>query len=135
MKVLAAALLCTLLAACAAPVPSVTAPSPDLHLSNGTALTVTLVVDGQRVADVAPGGTAGQINVAALPPLPWILEARSPSGRVLAALQVPVSEGQTDASIGQVVDLSCGRLWLWVGDITPDAPVASPGGQPGDCAP
>jgi hypothetical protein len=123
--------------------------SPRVHLgiSNSTTLDVTLFVNGQRIADYPSGG--GQlpaIDDAALPPLPWDVEVRSPSGRVLLSMRV--EEGQvssaTDAGglgthIGRtgVVDLSCGRLMIWAGDFIPTGggpPPPSPG-TPGDCAP
>jgi multidrug efflux pump subunit AcrA (membrane-fusion protein) len=124
-------------------------PSPRVHLgiSNGTTLDVTLVVNGQRVADYPTDGSQlPAIDDAALPPLPWDVEVRSPSGRVL--LSMHVKEGQvstaTDAGgylggIGRTaeVDLSCGRLMIWAGDFTPTGggpPQPSPGTF-GDCAP
>jgi hypothetical protein len=118
-----------------------------LGISNGTTLDVTLVVNGQRIVDYpGGGGQASAIDDAALPPLPWDVEVRSPSGRVLLSLHV--EEGQvssaTDAGgygtrTGRVgeVDLSCGRLMIWAGDFTPTGggpPPPSPG-TPGDCAP
>jgi len=50
-------------------------------------------------------------------------------------LVVQPGDGQTDGSQGQVVDLSCGRIWIWVGHAKPDAPVPPSLGEPGDCAP
>jgi len=50
-------------------------PAPvNLGISNGTTLTVTLVVNGQRVAEVQAGGPSPTIDPAGLPPLPWSVE-------------------------------------------------------------
>ena len=96
MKSLAAGLLCILMIGCAAPLPSAAptvtlTPSPqrpNLGAANGTTLTVTLVVNGQRVAVFPPGGPDPSIDLTALPPLPWTVEALSPSGRVLTSMRV-----------------------------------------------
>jgi hypothetical protein len=154
MKPCAAALLCALLAGCATPLPStppatsVVSPSPgssllnpSLSVSNGTTLTVTLVVNGQRVGDFPPRGPGPTVDVAALPPLPWNVEARSPSGRVLTSMQVAPGEVQSaDSAVHTIpmrrVDLSCGRLTIWAGDFPPSGPPPLPSpGASGDCAP
>src|SRR5438552_17501085 len=102
LNVFVAALLGAVVVGCATPLPSQTptrsvpassvaptyAPRPNVHISNGTILTVTLVVNGQSVGDFPPDGTPPTIDVASLPPIPWNLQARSPSGRVLTSLQV-----------------------------------------------
>ena len=116
-----------------------------LGISNGTTLAVTLFVNGKRVAYYPPGGPPPTIDPASLPPLPWIVEARSPSGRVLTSMQVKPGEVQTTALPGfgvehsapfARVDLSCGRLTIWAGDIEPSGPAPEPSpGTPGDCAP
>jgi hypothetical protein len=115
-----------------------------LGISNGTALAVTLFVNGERVAYYPPGGQQPTIDPASLPPLPWIVEARSPSGRVLTSMQVKPGDVETTALpsggvgySGQFarVDLSCGRLTIWAGDIEPSGPPPEPSsGRPGDCA-
>lgn len=143
MKALAPALLCVLLAGCATAQPS--SPGPKLGVSNGTTLTVTLVVNGQHVGDFPPGGPAPTIDVAALPSLPWNVEARSPSGRVLTSMQVRPGDVQTTVGPGGEtdysglfgrVDLSCGRITIWAGDVSPSGPAPDPSsGKPGDCAP
>ena len=144
MKALATALLCVLLAGCAAPLPS--SPRPKLGVANGTTLTVTLVVNGQHAGDFPSGGPAPTIDVAALPPLPWNVEARSPSGRVLTSMQVRPGDVQTTIGPGGAseygsimfgrVDLSCGRITIWAGDVPPSGPAPPPStGSPGDCAP
>ncbi len=124
---------------------SPTAMPVNLGVSNGTTLAVTLYVNGVRVAFYPPGGPPPIIDPASLPPLPWIVEACSPSGRVLTSMQVKQGEVQTTALPGGEVeystpfarvDLSCGRLTIWAGDMEPSGPVPEPSsGTPGDCAP
>jgi hypothetical protein len=124
----------------AAPTPS----RPNLGIANGTALTVTLVVNGQPIGEYKPGGDPF-VDVSSLPPLPWDVEARSPTGRVLTSMHVePGQVSSTHGSDGAVeqsgvlgrVDLSCGRLSIWAGDFTPSGPVPYPSvGWPGDCEP
>jgi hypothetical protein len=116
---------------------------PQLGISNGTALTVTLVVNGQNVGEVLPGGAAPSIDPGDLPALPWSVEARSPSGRVLTSMAVEPGDvgsrsrpdGGTESSgtFGRV-DLSCGRLTIWAGDFPPSGPPPPPSpGTNGDC--
>lgn len=141
-------LLALALAACdgsATPPPVSQPPSPALGVSNGTTLIVTVVVNGQPVGVFPPGGLGPGIDPAALPPLPWTVEARSTSGRVLTSMRVEPGEvATTTAPDGAVehrgtmgrVDLSCGRLTIWAGDVQPSGPVpVEPPGKPGDCAP
>lgn len=114
---------------------------PRLGISNGTKLTVTLVVNGQVVGVFRPGEGGGPI-VAPLPPLPWAVEARTSTGRLLTTMQVSpgdvssttMPDGTTQASgtLGRV-DLSCGRLDIWAG-FQPSGPFPGPG-HPGDCVP
>ena len=123
-----------------------TAPSTDpdytLHVDNGTTLALTLVVNGQVIGVVAPRN-AGVFPQAALPALPWAVEARSSSGRVVLALAVGVGSvsdtvepngGRQHVAPGARVDLSCGRLDMYAGDTAMLGP--APGrGVPGDCLP
>ena len=97
---------------------------PPLGVSNGTTLVVTLFVNDQAVAQVPPGGPRPEIDLEGLPPLPWTVEARSPSGRVLTTMRVEPGQvwattrpdGLLDSSgtFGRV-DLSCGSLRIWAG--------------------
>ncbi len=139
-------LVAALLAGCTAGGASSADPSarPNLSVGNGTTLTVTLVVNGQPVGDFPGGGPQPTIDIAALPPLPWTVEARAPSGRVLTSMMVKPGDIRTTTVAGGVetsgtmgrVDLSCGRLTIWAGDVIPSGPApASPPGSPGDCAP
>lgn len=114
--------------------------SMPLSIQNGTTIAVTLVVNGIVVETVAPGGFQDPVT-ATLPGLPWAIETRSPSGRVLSTLAVragdvvyttPDANGMSSAKGDAVrVDLSCGRLDVWSGP-----PMLGPAfvpGPPGDC--
>jgi hypothetical protein len=112
-----------------------------LSIDNSTTIPVTIVVNGKTVETVPPGGHEDPIT-APLPGLPWSVETRSPSGRVLSAMIVragdvwqttPDPSGNSAAQGDAVrVDLSCGRLDVWSGP-----PLLGPAfipGPPGDCA-
>jgi hypothetical protein len=116
-----------------------------LGIVNGTTLDVTLVVNGTAVVTATPGSGVGPIAFASLPPLPWTVEARSPSGRILTSMTVDVGSVTattnpnggvgTSGTLGRV-DLSCGRITIWAGYEPPSGPPPpSPAGSPGDCAP
>jgi len=124
--------------------PATPAPSPTatvaLSIANYTTIAVTLVVNGSVVEVVPPGGYQDPIK-AALPGLPWTVETRSPSGRVLSSMTVwpgvvwqtsyPNGEGAAHGDAVRV-DLSCGRIDVWSG-----APLLGPPpgpGTSGDCA-
>jgi hypothetical protein len=118
---------------------------PYLGVTNGTTLTVSLYVNGQRVGDFPPVGEDPRrpIDAALLPPLPWRVEARSPTGRLLTSMDVRPGEVTTttgangeQSSTGTLgrVDLSSGRLDIWQGHDQPLGPPPGPG-TPGDCAP
>ncbi len=118
-----------------APTPGATLPP--LSISNNTTLAVTFVVNGQPVATVAPGVQVDPVSSAVLPPLPWAVEARAPSGRVLVSMtvhagDVRISENSAQGD-GARIDLSCGRLDIWAGPPM-IGPMPGPG-TPGDCAP
>lgn len=118
---------------------------PHLGISNGTALDIIVFVNDVRVAESRPGGPSAVIETFGLPSLPWTVEARTASGRLLTSMRVVEGQVWTTtrpdgraSSIGVFgrVDLSCGRLTIWAGDVQPSvpAPPANPG-QPGDCVP
>jgi hypothetical protein len=150
-RLLAIALASTLLAGCTGAAAS-TAPSIDesrlpassfgLSISNATTLTATLVVNGTTIGAFPPQTYLDPIPPAELPALPWSVEARSPSGRLLGSLSVRAGDrfatsdpnGHGSARGDAVrVDLSCGRLDIWAG---PPLVGPAPGtGAPGDCAP
>jgi hypothetical protein len=133
-----------LLVAGCGPIRPTTSTRPDytLHVDNGTTLALTIVVNGQRVG-VVGGQNAGAFQPAALPPLPWSVEVRSTSGRVVLSVAVGVGSvtdtvGPNDehehGAPGARIDLSCGRLDVYPGDVGMLGP--APGrGAPGDCLP
>jgi hypothetical protein len=114
-------------------------PASDLVVSNQTSLVVTLAVNGASVRSISPHSQE-TVHPNDLPRLPWAVEARTASDRVLAAMMVwagDVWETHTPDGGGQMkgdavrVDLSCGRLEMWSGP-----PLAGPPpepGKPGDC--
>jgi hypothetical protein len=116
-----------------------------LAIENGTPIAVTLVVNGVAIGTAEPGIVFPEIDFASLPALPWTVEARSPSGRVLTSMHVgpdsvttttdPNGNVATTGTIGRV-DLSCGRITIYAGYDAPSGPVPpSPAGSPGDCVP
>jgi hypothetical protein len=129
---------CGLVAGSASPKPV------NLGVSNGTDLTVGLYVNRAPFRTVQPKSGDFTMDTSTLPPMPWNVEARSPSGRVLLTMNVTAEDVRTD-NIGGVtsesgafarVDLSCGTLRMWAGDIAPGGSAADPSpGQPGDCIP
>ena len=121
----------------------VTGPQPlhTLTVRNGTTLGVTITVNGQVVAAVAPGKDPPAIDFSALPPRPWTVEARTPSGRVLATMRVNPGDGVPGSGGAMTVvhaeaQLSCGTLLILMGDSPPPGlPQEAPAFAPGDCAP
>ena len=106
------------------------ASRPRLGIENGTTLVVSVFVDGAKVAESQPGSPP-EIPVAGLPALPWTVEAKTASGRVLTSFEIAEGHVWTTArpdggtssrgAFGRV-DLSCGRLTIWAGDIVPSVP-------------
>ena len=90
-----------------------------LWVNNDTTIAVTIVVNGTKLETV-PGNTVEQPIKADLPPLPWHVEAVSPSGRLLTSLDVHYPPAAVR------VDLSCGRLELLYGTVLL-GPAFSPG--------
>lgn len=137
LRVRALAPLYLLLVACCSalvPVPVRAGSDYDIVVSDQTTMPVTVYVNGTIVRVVSPQAQetlpAGQ-----LPSLPWIVEARTSRGRVLASMTVRAGDAwrQAGAWKGDAtrVDLSCGRLDIWSG---PPILGPSPGpGIPGDC--
>ena len=105
------AFLAITLAACGT-APTLTPSLPKLGVMNGTTLTVTVTINGHATQDVPPGSMVPAATLEAEPALPWTVEVKSPSGRVLATMylgtQVESSTGSTRADF----DLSCGRITL-----------------------
>ena len=149
-KVLLGATALLMLAGCAGPAPAVSptpnqtpvpptpvATLPPLSISNTTTLVVTLVLNDQPIVTVPAGVQFDPVPALGLPPLPWAVEARSPSGRVLVSMTVRAGDVRIGPNSAQGdanrVDLSCGRLDIWAGPPML-GPVQGPG-SPGDCAP
>jgi hypothetical protein len=120
--------------------PSVSGTGMTLSIANQTTIAVTLVVNQKVIEVVAAGGYENPIK-AELPGLPWDVETRSPSGRVLSSMTVkagdvwqttPDASGNSGAKGDAVrVDLFCGRLDVWSGPPLLGPP---PGpGTSGDC--
>jgi len=132
------------LSACSVVASLITSTSPGpgrpvgVEVSNGTTLPLTIVVNGVIVRNIGPGdGTHEPITADVLGPMPWHVEARTASGRVLVTLTVNdgdvVYGRDLSRGVAKRVDLSCGRLDVWAGP-----PLAGPApgpGVPGDCVP
>jgi hypothetical protein len=123
--------------------PAVTVGPVMLGISNGTSMTVGLFLNGAAEGTYGPQSGI-QISAATLSALPWDLEARTTSGRVLTSMHVTSDELQSTVQAGVTtysgalarVDLSCGSLRVWAGGSAPSGPVPDPSaGQPGDCRP
>ena len=101
-----------------------------LGVVNATDLQVSLVVNGTVLETFEPHSADKTIYVSALPSLPWAVEARTSSGRVLATMTVETMSEEKEAGVG----LSCGQLYMWSGPSEPSWPAPQPG-SPGDCLP
>jgi hypothetical protein len=121
--------------------PAGAAPAHDIGVSNGTTLPVSIFVNGALVETIAPK-MGREIPGPSLPTLPWDVEAKSPTGRVLIRFRVEAGtvtatmnrDGTgTSRGAGGRADLSCGRLDVFVGPPM-SGPVPGPG-RPGDCDP
>jgi hypothetical protein len=90
-------------------------PSAGVSVDNETTIPVTVSVNGTLIATV-PAGTMEDPIPAELPARPWMIEARSASGRLLATLTVRMQDVISSTS-GDAVreDLTCGRLDMWSG--------------------
>jgi hypothetical protein len=117
-------------AATAAPAPTATpTPAPSgatFSVANGTTVPVAIAVNG-TVVETVPAGTTEDPIRAPLPPRPWTVEARSPSGRVLVTMTVAANDPLSDTygRVGSAV-LACGWLDLWAGAPILGEPAFSP---------
>jgi len=96
--------------------PPTPAPSGEtFSVANGTTVPVAIAVNG-TVIETVPEGTTEDPIKAPVPPRPWTVEARSPSGRVLATMTVAANDylSSTSGRIGSA-DLACGTIVLWAG--------------------
>lgn len=123
------------LAGCTRTLPPAT--SVDVGIVNGTSMSVGLFINDHRIADYPPGGgSIPSLDPRSLPNLPWRVEARSPSGRVLQSLTVQPGELRAGSMTSGSIDLACGNLELWVGDfIQKSLPPAPTPEQPEACDP
>src|SRR5688572_8730454 len=137
MRVLVA--LVFLLGCTATALPERVPATHGLEAGNGTSLTVTLVVNGAALRVIPPVESA-VVPVGELPLLPYVVEARSPRGRVLTSMTVRAGDvretttpngGRAYQSAGARGDLSCGRLDIW-SRMPMLGPLQGPG-KPGDC--
>lgn len=115
----------------------------EIQVVNDTKLAVTIAVNGADLG-VVPAHEVATVPPSALPAKPWLVEARSPSGRLLLTFTVQPGEVSrttdptgftTMTGAGSRADLSCGRL-----DVTVGGPMLGPApelhaGAPGDCNP
>jgi hypothetical protein len=120
------------------------APSEDYDIvvGNGTTLVVGVFVNGALAYTYGPG-EGGAIPATSLGRLPWAVEARTASGRLLASMGVTAgSTGCTTSAnegachgVVAMVDLSCGRFQMYTnGSGFSGGPAPGPG-TPGDCEP
>jgi hypothetical protein len=91
-------------------------------VNNATTVALTIAVNGTVVGSVAAGEIQNPIPTA-LPARPWTVEARSPSGRVLATLTVGPDDRISDqAGVFNLEFLACGQIGLWAGEPIGDEP-------------
>jgi hypothetical protein len=111
-----------------------------LGVVNTTPLAISLVVNGRAFETIRPQGADTAIRLGALPALPWLVEARTSTGRVLVSMNVTEIDtnppGGAAGSGGReaAAQLSCGQVYLWTGPVEPPWPVPEPGSS-GDCTP
>jgi hypothetical protein len=114
---------------------------PIVNVSNGTSLTVVLLINQIEAEPLAPGDLT-TIDPVPLDDPPWIVVARTSGGRELLRFtaspeQVWHTEGDyplMSTGTGGRADLSCGRLDVWTG-ARPMGPAPGPSFPAGDCDP
>ncbi len=126
MRRFALLVLAAAVAACGTPSPtpepSATTAQVGINVANGTTVPVAIAVNGTVVETVPPDTTEAPLR-AVLPARPWTVEARSPTGRVLAAFAVPSGDAvSAQSSVGAAEDLACGTLDMWAGGPRGDHP-------------
>ena len=102
-----------------------------VHVENGTSLPVSVLINGNPAEVVLPQ-TTKTIDAARISRPPWRVEARTSGGRVLGTVLIAAPTVNYDLRL----DLSCGRLEIWLGGPLGGGPSpdVSPGTS-GDCAP
>ncbi len=107
-------------------------PSGQINVNNASTIAITIAVNNSVFATVPAGAMETPIP-GVLPARPWLVEARSPSGRVLASLTVgPGDDISQQSSRGDVEFLACGEVALWAGGPMPDVPRPSASPKPCD---
>src|SRR5262245_7967766 len=105
--------------------PADPASIPSFGATNGTKLDIGLFVNGQLVAKLSPGQSIDP-STTPMPPLPWRVEARSATGRVLGSATVepggatctPNAQGGQSCSGALIlVTLVCGRFEFFAGTV------------------
>ena len=128
--------MAVLLLSCSPP-----AASDAVNISNDTTIPVRVFVNGLQVADLDPHDGV-EIAPGDLPPPPWAVDVHTFGQRSLVSLDVPANPvtrtvlpggGESIKGAANRVDLSCGRIDIWVGPPIL-GPVPEPG-TPGDCDP
>ena len=141
MRRIAAALaLAALLAAVAAACGGTSAPdTPRLTVENLTDTPIGVYVDGEWVGTDEPGATI-QTGLGPTTGSSYRIEARSPSGAVLAVFEAPrAAVGATTqggAALGEAFAVPCGEIRIIVGELGPTealAPAPAPATGPGPC--
>lgn len=106
-------------------------PSPLSGLDT-TPLDPIVTVNGVPFGKLGPAGLELDRS---LPPLPWVVAATTPTGRVLVTLEIP---GEDHEGTYARADLSCGTVMLWFGNepiYGPAPPPPGAAGVQGDCDP
>lgn len=102
-------------------------PDDTLTVSNGTTLRLAVAVNGRSITQVEPGRSV-VVASGELPARPWSVAVTTVGGRRIAVLDVAegsvVDEraldgtGSYSAPFSRTV-LSCGEVWIQVGDLAP----------------
>src|SRR5512146_3454940 len=131
-------LLVTVAAASCSLIPAADRTDPyAIHVANGTAIPVEIVVNGVAAGRVG-SGTDQVVDGDGAGPRPWTIVALTAgTGRELLRFTVADGgvdiEGRDQHGSGGRADLSCGRLDVYVG-LPMLGPAPGPG-VPGDCLP
>jgi hypothetical protein len=125
-RILWLATVATALAACAAGPGGPTNSPYSVSVRNFTTIPIAIAVNG-TVLEAVPAGTVEDPIKAPLPPRPWEVEARSPSGRVLATMTVGPNDSLSyNEGRAGMADLACGRVVIWTGNPMTGGPTFVP---------
>ena len=111
-----------MLAACV--VAPTSQPLTNLGIRNDTTETLTLVVNGVRLADIAPGEVQASVATTGLPPLPWTITAHTRSGLALGTMLIGPYQANDSASA--FFTWVCGTITIWTGASAPPSPLDLP---------